>query len=188
MARRTRFANLLKCRCIRISRRPQRQLLKETVAVSFWLLAPYVAAESIRDLVTGHHAGATVIGIALTAVALLVMPLLGRAKRKLAAVLGSAATAGEGTQNYLCAAQAGLCWLGWPSPPPGPAGGGSTPSSGWPSPRRQCGKASDPGPAATAADRNTFLTGIRPASYRYERPGYCDARTEPSLRPVVRGV
>jgi hypothetical protein len=67
-----------------------------------------------------------VIGIALTAVALLVMPLLGRAKRKLAAVLGSAATAGEGTQNYLCAAQAGLCWLGWPSPPPGPAGGGST--------------------------------------------------------------
>ena len=143
---------------------------QRAVAVSFWLLAPYIAAESIRDLVTGHHAGATVIGIALTAVALLVMPLLGRAKRKLAARLGSAATAGEGTQNYLCAAQAALCWLGWPSPPPGPAGGGSTPSSGWPSPWRQCGKASDPGAATTAADRITFLPGIQPASYRHGAP------------------
>src|SRR5487761_1205098 len=25
------------------------------VAISFWLLAPYIAAESIRDLITGHH-------------------------------------------------------------------------------------------------------------------------------------
>lgn len=76
------------------------------VAVSFWLLAPYIAAESARDLVTGHHPETSVIGIVLTAVALLEMPLLGRAKHKLAARLGSAATAGEGTQNYLCAAQA----------------------------------------------------------------------------------
>ena len=82
------------------------------VAISFWLLAPYVAAESVRALVTGHHAEATVIGIALTAVALLEMPLLGRAKHKLAARLGSAATAGEGTQNYLCAAQAAAVLAG----------------------------------------------------------------------------
>lgn len=75
------------------------------VAVSFWLLAPYIAAASAWDLADGHHAGATVIGIALTAVALIVMPLLGWAKHKLAVRLGSAATAGEGTQNYLCAAQ-----------------------------------------------------------------------------------
>jgi divalent metal cation (Fe/Co/Zn/Cd) transporter len=79
---------------------------QRAVAISFWLLAPYIAAESIRDLVTGHHSGTTVIGMALTAVAVAVMPLLGRAKRKLAARLGSAATAGEGSQNYLCAAQA----------------------------------------------------------------------------------
>ena len=79
---------------------------QRAVAVSFWLLAPYITAESIRDLALGHHAETTVIGIVLTAVALLEMPLLGRAKHKLAARLGSAATAGEGTQNYLCAAQA----------------------------------------------------------------------------------
>ena len=91
------------------------------VAVSFWLLAPYIAAESARDLIIGHHAEATVIGMILTAVALLEMPLLGRAKHRLGARLGSAATAGEGTQNYLCAAQAAAVLLGlavtaaWPA-------------------------------------------------------------------------
>jgi divalent metal cation (Fe/Co/Zn/Cd) transporter len=82
------------------------------VAVSFWLLAPYIAAESVHDLIAGHHPETTVIGMVLTAVALLEMPLLGRAKHKLAARLGSAATAGEGTQNYLCAAQAAAVLLG----------------------------------------------------------------------------
>ena len=91
------------------------------VAISFWLLAPYIAAGSIRNLATGQHAETTVIGIALTAVALLEMPLLGRTKHKLAARLGSAATAGEGTQNYLCAAQAAAVLAGlamtaaWPA-------------------------------------------------------------------------
>jgi divalent metal cation (Fe/Co/Zn/Cd) transporter len=82
------------------------------VAVSFWLLAPYVAAESARDLAAGHHAATTVTGIVLTAVALVVMPLLGRAKHRIGLRLGSAATAGEGTQNYLCAAQAGAVLAG----------------------------------------------------------------------------
>src|SRR6201999_145965 len=82
------------------------------VALSFWLLAPYIAAQSVLDLVTGQHARTTVTGIALTAAALVAMPLLGRAKHRLAARLGSAATAGEGTQNYLCAAQAAAVLLG----------------------------------------------------------------------------
>lgn len=81
------------------------------VAVSFWLLAPYIAAESVQSLASGRHPEATAIGMILTAVALLEMPLLGRAKHKLAARLGSAATAGEGTQNYLCAAQAAAVLL-----------------------------------------------------------------------------
>lgn len=82
------------------------------VAVSFWLLAPYIAAVSARDLAAGQHPRVTVIGMALTAVALLEMPLLGRAKHKLATRLGSAATAGEGTQNYLCSAQAAAVLAG----------------------------------------------------------------------------
>ena len=76
------------------------------VAVSFWLIAPYIAAESVRNLLGEHRAEATVIGIVLTAIAVVQMPLLGYAKHRLGKRLGSAATAGEGTQNYLCAAQA----------------------------------------------------------------------------------
>lgn len=76
------------------------------VAVSFWLTAPYIAAESIRHFTGGQHAETSVIGIVLTAIALVTMPILGRANHKLGARLGSGATEGEGTQNYLCAAQA----------------------------------------------------------------------------------
>jgi divalent metal cation (Fe/Co/Zn/Cd) transporter len=82
------------------------------VAVSFWLLAPYVAAQSAWDLADSHHARATAVGIALTAAAVVAMPLLGRVKLKLGARLGSAATAGEGIQNYLCAAQAAAVLAG----------------------------------------------------------------------------
>jgi divalent metal cation (Fe/Co/Zn/Cd) transporter len=91
------------------------------VAWSFWLTAPYIAAESNHQLLDEHHAETTVIGIALTAASLVLMPILGRAKHRLAVRLGSAATAGEGTQNYLCAAQAAAVLVGlaviafWPS-------------------------------------------------------------------------
>ena len=76
------------------------------VAVSFWLTAPYIAADSVRHLADGHHADTSVIGIALTALALVLMPMLGWANHRVGARLGSAATEGEGTQNYLCAIQA----------------------------------------------------------------------------------
>lgn len=84
---------------------------QRAVAVSFWVLAPYIATQSAADLLTGHHAESSPIGIALTAVALLEMPLLGRAKHRLGKRLGSAATTGEGTQNYLCGAQAAAVLL-----------------------------------------------------------------------------
>jgi divalent metal cation (Fe/Co/Zn/Cd) transporter len=82
------------------------------VALSFWLTAPYIAAESARDLLAGNHAERSVIGIALTAAALVLMPMLGRAKQRLGATLGSAATTGEGIQNHLCGAQAAAVLVG----------------------------------------------------------------------------
>ncbi|WP_081286526.1 cation transporter [Mycobacterium asiaticum] len=84
---------------------------QKAVAVSFWLLAPYVAIESVRDLLSGHRADTTVLGMVLAASSLLVMPVLGYTKQRLGARLGSGATAGEGIQNYLCAAQAGAVLL-----------------------------------------------------------------------------
>ena len=94
-----------------VSRSAERRA-QRGVAVSFWLLAPYVAAESVHHLITGQRAEPTVIGIVLTAIALFQMPLLGYTKHRLALRLGSAATAGEGTQNYLCAAQAAAVLIG----------------------------------------------------------------------------
>jgi divalent metal cation (Fe/Co/Zn/Cd) transporter len=82
------------------------------VAWSFWLTAPYIAAESIHHLLDEHHAETSVIGIGLTTASLVLMPALGRAKHSLADRLGSAATAGEGTQNYLCGAQAAAVLAG----------------------------------------------------------------------------
>ncbi|ORB69768.1 hypothetical protein BST44_24910 [Mycobacterium scrofulaceum] len=79
---------------------------QQGVALSFWLTAPYIAAESIRELTGEQHAETSAIGIALTAAGLLVMPVLGRANRRLGARLDSGATEAEGIQNYLCGAQA----------------------------------------------------------------------------------
>lgn len=76
---------------------------QKAVAVSFWLLAPYVAVESVRDLIGQHRPETTLLGIALTISSLLLMPALGIAKQRLGARLGSGATAGEGSQNLLCA-------------------------------------------------------------------------------------
>jgi divalent metal cation (Fe/Co/Zn/Cd) transporter len=82
------------------------------VAWSFWLTAPYIAAESVHHLLDPHDAETSAIGIGLTAASLVLMPILGRAKHSLADRLGSAATAGEGTQNYLCGAQAAAVLTG----------------------------------------------------------------------------
>jgi divalent metal cation (Fe/Co/Zn/Cd) transporter len=50
--------------------------------------------------------------MAVAGSSLLLMPALGHTKQRLAARLGSDATAGEGVQNYLCAAQAGAVLIG----------------------------------------------------------------------------
>lgn len=85
---------------------------QKLVAVQFFLLAPYVAAESIHKLVTGEQAETSWIGIALVTSSLIGMPILGHAKRRLADTLGSVATRGEGTQNLLCAYLAAAVLVG----------------------------------------------------------------------------
>jgi divalent metal cation (Fe/Co/Zn/Cd) transporter len=85
---------------------------QKLVAVQFFLLAPFVTVEAVRHLATGHEAQTSVIGMVLTATSLVGMPLLGVAKQRLAATLGSSATHGEGSQNLLCAYVAGAVFLG----------------------------------------------------------------------------
>jgi divalent metal cation (Fe/Co/Zn/Cd) transporter len=82
------------------------------VAVTFFLLAPYIAADAIRVLVTGEHPATSWPGIAVAAASLIVMPLLGTAKKKIGTRLGSAAVSGEGAENILCAATAAAVLAG----------------------------------------------------------------------------
>ncbi len=76
------------------------------VAGSFLLLVPYFLYESFDRLVNGSGAEFSGLGAAVTVSAIVLMPLLGWAKLRLARRLDSDATAGEGIQNILCAAQA----------------------------------------------------------------------------------
>jgi divalent metal cation (Fe/Co/Zn/Cd) transporter len=77
------------------------------VVLSFYLLAPYISVQAVRDLLSGHRCMDSTLGLLVTGASVVVMPLLGFAKRRLGQRLGSGATAGEGTQNLLCAAQGG---------------------------------------------------------------------------------
>ena len=88
------------------------QRAQRLVAVQFFLLAPYVAVESVKALLAGDHADPSPVGIGLAVGSVALMPLLARAKQRLADQLGSAATAGEGRQNMLCAYLAGALLLG----------------------------------------------------------------------------
>ena len=72
------------------------------VAVSFFLLAPYIAVEATGALALEHHADTTWLGVGLSTATLCICPWLGRAKLRLGERLGSPATAGEGRQNLIC--------------------------------------------------------------------------------------
>jgi divalent metal cation (Fe/Co/Zn/Cd) transporter len=87
-------------------------LAQKLVAIQFFVLAPYVGVESVRALIDGHHAEVSVLGIALSATSLVLMPYLGIAKQRLADQLRSAATKGEGRQNMLCAYLSGALLVG----------------------------------------------------------------------------
>jgi divalent metal cation (Fe/Co/Zn/Cd) transporter len=93
------------------SERAERRAQK-LVALQFFLLAPYVAIESIRTLADGTHADVSPVGIGLSVFSLVTMPLLGVAKQRIADEMGSAATKGEGRQNILCAYLAGALLVG----------------------------------------------------------------------------
>jgi divalent metal cation (Fe/Co/Zn/Cd) transporter len=88
------------------------QRAQQLVALQFFVLAPYVGFESVKALIEGERPETSVLGIALSASSVVIMPYLGIAKQRLADRLGSAATKGEGRQNMLCAYLAGALLVG----------------------------------------------------------------------------
>jgi divalent metal cation (Fe/Co/Zn/Cd) transporter len=79
------------------------RLALRLVGVSLFLLAAYVSFEAAKSLIGGEPAEASVAGIVLSAVSLIVMPLLARAKRRAAVDLGSQALVADSRQTDICA-------------------------------------------------------------------------------------
>jgi divalent metal cation (Fe/Co/Zn/Cd) transporter len=73
-----------------------------TVGACFVALAAYVASDSISSLAAGRAPETSVPGIVLATVSLVIMPLLSRAKRRVAATLSSAAMSADATQTEFC--------------------------------------------------------------------------------------
>jgi divalent metal cation (Fe/Co/Zn/Cd) transporter len=82
------------------------------IAVSFFALAAYVGLESARDLLARAEPEASLPGIILAVLSLVVMPLLARAKRRVAPVLGSRAAVSEANQTSLCALLSAVLLVG----------------------------------------------------------------------------
>lgn len=72
------------------------------VGWSFLLLAAYVTFDAGKAIIRREPPDESMIGIAIAALSLAVMPLLVRAKRRVAAAIGSKALDADATQTALC--------------------------------------------------------------------------------------
>src|SRR5918911_2885142 len=73
------------------------------IGVLFLALATYVAVDAAQTLLRREAPSESAVGIILAALSLVVMPLLARAKRRVATQMGSGALAAEAEQTSLCA-------------------------------------------------------------------------------------
>ncbi len=73
------------------------------VGISFLVLAAYVAFDAIHSLATRQPPETSYVGIGLAALSLIVMPVLARAKRRVAARIRSQALHADSRQTDICA-------------------------------------------------------------------------------------
>jgi divalent metal cation (Fe/Co/Zn/Cd) transporter len=88
------------------------RLALRLVGVSFFLLAAYVALDAGKTLILRELPDASVVGICLSAVSVVLMPLLARAKRRVAARLESHALVADSRQTDLCAYLSAILLVG----------------------------------------------------------------------------
>ncbi len=104
----------------RTRERAERSALR-IIGVSFLALAAWVAYDATRALLAREAPAASLLGIVIASLSVVVMPLLARAKRRVAAQLASSALTAEARQTDICMylsimLLAGLAlnaWLGW---------------------------------------------------------------------------
>jgi divalent metal cation (Fe/Co/Zn/Cd) transporter len=72
------------------------------IGASFLILAVFVGVDAARSLLTGRAPDASPVGIALTAVSLIVMPILAFQKRQVGREMGSRAVETDSKQTMAC--------------------------------------------------------------------------------------
>lgn len=82
------------------------------IAVCFAALALWVGFEAMSQLFTREPPDVSMVGLIVAVLSLLLMPLLARAKRRLAPLVGSQAMVSEARQTQLCAWLSGVLLLG----------------------------------------------------------------------------
>jgi len=88
------------------------QIALKIVGASFVLLAAYIGFDAAKSLMTREPAERSYIGIAIAALSLLVMPILARAKRRVAKEINSRAMKADSRQTDLCAYLSAILLIG----------------------------------------------------------------------------
>ena len=88
------------------------QLALKLVAISFLVLAAYVTIDATKTLIQREPPHASIVGVCLAAISIVVMPLLACAKRRVAARLNSRALVADSRQTDLCAYLSGILFIG----------------------------------------------------------------------------
>jgi divalent metal cation (Fe/Co/Zn/Cd) transporter len=106
------FVVLWRLAAARVTSGEAERRAQQLIAISFYVIAAYVAVEASRSLVAGDEPGASWLGIGLSAVTLATMPPLAAAKARVAERLASPATRSESRQTVLCAYLSAALLLG----------------------------------------------------------------------------
>jgi divalent metal cation (Fe/Co/Zn/Cd) transporter len=91
------------------------------IGVTFFALATYLTAGSIRALATQARPGQSIPGLAVTSAALVIMPSLAVAKRRTGQALGNRTLIADAAESAFCAFTSAAAllgiglntWLGW---------------------------------------------------------------------------
>jgi divalent metal cation (Fe/Co/Zn/Cd) transporter len=78
------------------------KLALRLIGVSFFLLAGYVAVQSVRSLLGAEEPAPSPVGIGLAVASLLIMPFLSWAQRRTGRALGSGSVVADSKQTLLC--------------------------------------------------------------------------------------
>lgn len=94
------------------SRERAESIALRLVGVSFLALSAYVAFDAVKSLINREIPEASYVGIGLAALSVVAMPLLARAKRKVASKISSRALKADSRQTDICAYLSAILLVG----------------------------------------------------------------------------